>query len=273
MNFFEKATHSVNQIVALVIKDIKLSMRFKMHLIIRIISPIIAVLMPIIIMTNFFSFNKSFGTWNDKNFMIYILLAYNITLIFSLINQYSNKFNQEKFWQTLPALIIGSISRFNLLMGIYISYMIVLFVPLTIVFLLCFLYYPISFFTAVFIIFIFFLTTLMISGIGMILGVLQISRENYNQVFIFLVSIIFWGSCVMYPFEIFPSFIQQFIELNPLYHIFDILRQGWIEDNVTYTIQMHFIGFLLVISFSIVFPLIGVLSFNGIYNKYGIVGY
>ena len=105
------------------------------------------------------------------------------------------------------------------------------------------------------------------------MGVFAISKENVWKFLSFAMNLIFWASCITYPFEFFPDLIQDIINLNPLYYIFDILRLIWIENNFIITLTTHSLHFYILISLAIVIPLIGVNIFNKIYKKYGIVGY
>ena len=84
---------------------------------------------------------------------------------------------------------------------------------------------------------------------------------------------VFWLSCLTYPFEIFPGIIQQIINLNPLYHIFNILRMTWIENNIIFSISSHPLEYLILFSTVLIFPIISIYVFKKIYKKFGIVGY
>ena len=109
--------------------------------------------------------------------------------------------------------------------------------------------------------------------LGIIIGIFAISKENYWHLLEFGLIIVFWFSCISYPFELFPELIQNVINLNPLYYIFDFLRLVWIEDNIGQSILLHPHNFLILIGLAVALPSIGVFIFNKIYKKYGIVGY
>jgi len=264
---------NISQIIALTEKNLKLHLRFKSNVIISFITPLITILMPIIILQQFFNFNENFGYWNKKNFLLFQFLAYNIILLQTIINEYPTQLMNEKYWQTLPALIIGPFNRFNLLFGIFFSRLILISIPFTMFFVLSYIFYPISFLTVLFILFILLLIALMFSGIGLIVGIIAISKEGMLRLLNFSISLVIFTSCLSYPFEIFPPEIQSIINLNPLYYIFDFLRLGWIEDDAIISINSHTYNFLLLLSGAIIIPIIGVYLFNLIYKKYGIVGY
>jgi len=190
-----------------------------------------------------------------------------------VIQEFPIQLRIEKFWKTLPIIIIAPFNRFNLLLGIFFSQIILISVPFIIFSIICYIYYPISFLTIILIIIIFFLIALIFSGIGLLIGIFAISNENVWKALSFIVSLIFWVSCVTYPFNIFPEFIQQIINLNPLYYIFDLLRLTWIYNDVLLTITLLSLNFIILIACSIIIPCLGVIIFNLIYKKYGIVGY
>ena len=86
---------------------------------------------------------------------------------------------------------------------------------------------------------------------------------------------LFWLSCFSYPLQIFPGFLQNFILLNPLYYIIDIIRLTWlmgIEANLalTFITPAHIIIFA---AFTIFLPIISVYLFNKFYDRFGISGY
>ena len=229
--------------------------------------------MPIIILGKFFASNTEFGPWNANNFLIFQFTAYQIYLIRNLINEFPSQFLREKYWKTIPALIIAPLNRFNILIGIFFSHMILISIPLIMFLILSYIAYPISFLTLVFVVIILFCIALIFSSIGLFLGVFAISNENIWRITGFGINIVFWFSCLTYPFELFPNIVQQFINLNPLYYIFDILRVAWIEDSIILSIYVHPLNFIVLILCAILLPSISVYFFNFIYKKFGIVGY
>lgn len=256
--------NNLRQIIALTEKNLKLNLRFKLPLIIGMFTPIITIAMPLIIMNSFFP---------SVNLILYQLIAYKIYLIRGIVSEFPTQLRFEKYWRTLPALIIGPFNRFNLLLGISFSRFIVISIPFIALFVITFITTPINLITILILVVIYFLIALIFSGIGLLFGVLAISKESLGKPFLFVFNIIFWLSCLTYPYEIFPDFIQNIIDLNPLYYIFDILRLTWLDDNILLTIVAHPTHFYLLLIASVVTPVIGVYSFNFIYKKYGIVGY
>lgn len=229
--------------------------------------------MPMIIMSKFFAYSHEFGTWTADNLFLFQLLAFNVYLLIEIIYNYGNIIFREKFWNTLPLLVISPINRFNILLSIFLTRLIIIAIPFTILFILCYLISPISLITIFSIIILYFLIAIIFSGVGLILAILIISKESIFKALEFAILFTFIISCITYPYEIFPTSIQIIINLNPFYYIFDILRLVWIENNLIISITSHPIHFIILIISSLSFPWIGIYIFNYIFKKYGIVGY
>ena len=259
------------QTFAIIEKNVRLQLRYKMNLIINYISQILGIILPIIIMSNFFNFKASFGSWSNENFLVYQFIAFNIGLIKGIMGRFPSELRQEQVWFTLPGIIIAPFNNLNLLFGIFLTHLTFILIPFIIFFAMCYLYYPISIITIMLVIGLFLLVALIFSGIGILLGIFATSKYKYLGLISFFFSIFFLFSCITYPFEIFPEFFQNLIALNPLYYIFDILRLTWIEDNIIFSITTHFTILLFLISFAIIFPSISIFLFIKFYKKYGII--
>ncbi len=270
---FRRIKNSIPKILALTEKNIKLNLRFKYTVLFSYIAPIISILMALIIMGQFFQFKEEFGSWTEENYYLFQFLAYNIYLLRGIIMEFPNQLRIEKFWKTLPALMIAPFNRFILLIGIFLSKICLILIPFIFFFVISYIIIPISFINTLFIIGIYFGIALIFSGIGLVVGVFAASNESIWRFLELSVNILFWVSCLTYPFEIFPENIQSIINLNPLYYIFDILRMAWIENNPLVTIILHPYHILIFFSSLILIPCIGVFIFNMIIKKYGIVGY
>ena len=181
--------------------------------------------------------------------------------------------HQEKYWKTLPAIIIAPFNRYYLLLGYFFSELIMLLIPFLIFLVILLVIFPISIITLIFIILNYLAISISFAGIGLVLGVFAISNENVWGILKVVISLIIWASCITYPFELFPSQIQFFINLNPIYYMIDLLRLFWINDNIIVTITANPIHVFVVVTFSVLIPIIGVMIFNYIYKKLGVSGY
>jgi ABC-type polysaccharide/polyol phosphate export permease len=180
---------------------------------------------------------------------------------------------REKYWKTLPALITAPFNRFYLLFGYILSEFIGILVPFTIFFIAMLIFFPITIPTIIVLILLFIGVGIIFSGLGLFIGVFAISNENFLYLFEFSARLIFWFSCVTYPFQLFPNVVQNFININPIYYLIDIIRLIWIENNFILTIYSHPLHILIFFTSLIIFPILCVLIFNIIFKKLGITGY
>jgi len=254
-------------------KNVKIQLRFKFNLVYSIISPFLPISMSFIVLLRFFVADVTFGQWDGTNYLIFLFTAFNIELLRRIIQDFPDDFRLEKYWKTLPALMIAPFNKVHLLFGIFLSHLIIIAIPFVVFFLLTYIISPISIITILFIIIIYLLIDLSFSGIGLFLAVFAISKENYWRIFSIGFTLLFYASCVIYPFEVFPAEIQPIIQLNPFYHIFDILRITWLENNILLTITNYPFQFIVLIGTAIIVPLISIYVFNKVYDKFGIVGY
>jgi hypothetical protein len=262
-----------SRIFAIAEKNVKIQLRFKFNLIYSIFSPFLPIFMSLIVLMRFFVSDVYLGRWNDSNYLVFLLTAFEIELLRRIIQDFPDDFRLEKYWKTLPALMIAPFNKVHLLFGVILSHLIIISIPFTVLFIITWFISPISFATIILIIVIYLLIDLIFSGAGLFLGVFAISKENYWRIFAIGIQILFYASCVIYPFEVFPQEIQRIIWWNPFYHVFEILRISWIEDNVAFTLMTFPRQFIILISTAIIVPLVGIYVFNIVYKRFGIVGY
>lgn len=261
------------KISAIVEKNILMKMRYKFDIGVMYLTYFISILMPIIVFGKLFQLDADIGPWNASNYIIFVFLGYNILLMSRMIKEVPSQLRMEKFWKTLPALMLAPFNRFYLLFGYHFSQLILILPPFFVFLIISYFFYPISLSTLLIIIFMFFAISIIFTAIGFIIGAFAISNENVWALLGFFVNMVVWASCITYPFELFPHQIQFFINFNPIYFIIDILRLTWIENNFLLTIQLHPGHFMIFLISLVIFPLIGVITFNYIYKKLGISGY
>lgn len=264
---------NLKQIFAIAEKNTKMTLRYKFVLIIGLFNPLIQLIFPFILMGQFFSYQDSFGPWNAENYIVYILIGYNVLLFQRVINIYGGQFLMEKFFGTLQALIVAPFNRYNLLLGYIVTHLIEVFIPFTIFLIIVYIFFPISPLTIIFTILLFLCLLLIFAGIGLFVGVFSIAKEGVATWLKTILRFVFLFSCISYPYQIFPLQIQIIVNCNPIYYIIDIIRLTWIENSVFYTILNHPIHFLMMALMLISFPLLGIFMFNYIFKKYGIEGY
>ena len=263
----------LSKIYAIAEKNIRVQYRFKYKAILRYISPIMTILVPIIILDRFFEYQAGFGPWTSENFMVFLFMGYIILLMRGMISYIPDQLMREKYWKTLPALITSPFNRFYLLFGYIISEFMGIILPFTIFFSLLLIFFSLSIPTLVIIIFMFIGIGIVFSGIGLLVGVFAISNENIWSVFDFGIRIIFWFSCITFPFQMYPNIVQAIINLNPIYYLIDIIRLTWIENNILITASTHPVHSLIFVISIAIFPFICVYVFNLTFKKLGITGY
>jgi len=264
---------NLTQILAITEKNVKLSLRFKFPLVLGFVMPIVGLIMPIIVMGQIFTFNESFGPWTGENFLIFQIVIYQLSLIFAVRNRFTSEFQTEKFWNTLQALIIAPFNRINLLFGVIFSHLIMISIPFIMFFVIGLIYLPISFFTILFLLLIFFAFLLIFSGIGIFIGGFAISKPPILPLINIALTFIFMLSAISFPFEFFPEFYQNLAVLNPLFYMIEFSRLIWLENDVIFSVTSHPFHLLIIIICTIIVPALGIITFNYIFKKFGIVGY
>lgn len=267
---------NMRQVYAIVEKDLYLQLRFKSQFLLNLLNPLIQLVVFFFIFGAIFNITgTNIGYWNSSNYLIFLIIAMSIIYCQPIITKYTQIFMIEKYWKTLSAVIIAPVNRFSILIGILISQILISSIGVAFLFILGIILFPISLFQLIFFLVAFFCILLIFGSIGLILGAFAISNENFQNYYLLIIRFLFLMSCINYPKEIFPEFIQFFINLNPLYYLFDSLRLIW-YGGFSPTIASLYISPIHIISFisiTILSPIIAVLLFERIYKKHGIVGY
>ena len=253
--------------------QIHMKLRFKYKTILEYFMPIITILMPIIVLGQFFNYNINFGPWNSQNYIIFVFTGYNILLLRSMINYIPKHMKEEQYWKTLTAIIVAPFNRYYLLFGYFLSEITMLMLPFLAFLIFLWIVYPISFITFFIIMSLFMGIAIVFTAIGLVLGVITVANENIYSILVFILNFIFWASCVTFPFQLFPQIVQDIISLNPIYYIINFIRLIWLENDILFTIGEHSGHFLITMLSIIIAPIVAVLMFNIIYRKLGTSGY
>ncbi len=265
------------QIIAFVEKNLYLEMKVKANIFLRFFNPIIQLLVLIFLFGIIFSINKNYsiGYWNTNNYILFLLIAFNVQFSKSIISKYNQLFTKEKYWKTLSAIMIAPVNRFTLLLGTLISEMIMISIPLLILFIIALILYPISLYYIFLVFLIYVLIVLLFGSIGLLIGAFSISNEEYVPYIQVILRLLFLSSCINYPKEIFPKIFQDLVLFNPLYYLFDLLRLAWYlgidYENASSQISLAHILVVLLLSFFSLFT--SLFIFERVYKKYGITGY
>ncbi len=268
---------NIKQINALVERNIYLEVRFKTLIFTRYFTPFIQILMPLIIFNVIFTIRDDyqFGYWTGLNFVLFLFIAFCVQFLRKIVSNFSDLFNREKYWKTLQALMVAPVNRYVLLFGFLISEIILLSIPFIVFFIIAYILFPISIFYLFLVILSFLSITLLFGCLGLILGMLIITKEGIYSLFNLGLTFLFWLSCMSYPLQVFPEIIQPIILLNPIYYFIDLIRIFWLMGldfnlAITFLTPIHII---VVVGFTIILPIFSVYLFNTFYDKFGISGY
>ena len=268
---------NVKQILAISEKELKLHLRYGFKFALRYITPLVSIFIPYIILAKIFSLSEAFyfDYYTEYNFLLFLLIAYCINYMFGILNLYKETFRREKVWLTLKGLIIAPFNRFNLIVGLLITELIIIIPTITFFIIICYLLFPIPLISLLHFCSIFIAIIIIFMGIGVLIGVIDIVNEDISNLLSYSTKFISWLSCVTYPLKLFPRILQFFIRLNPFYYIFDLLKLSWwagidpIDAYKYISWQHYFVLFTMTIGI----PIIALWSFDRIYNRYGITGY
>ncbi len=268
---------NIKQTSALIERNLNFELRFKLVLFTSFLNPFIQILMPLIIFGTIFSISEdySFGYWAGENYLLFLLLAFCVQFLRRIVENFRQLFFREKFWKTLQALMVAPINRYVLLFGILISEMILLSIPFIIFLIITLVIFPISILNLLIVLLLFFCLAIFFGSLGLIVGVLVITKEGVYRIFKLGLTFLYWLSCVSYPLQIFPEMIQNVILLNPLYYFIDLIRIVWMM-GIDYNLAISFLSplhIIIVTTFTILLPIISVVLFNVFYKKFGITGY
>ncbi|MBA7545887.1 hypothetical protein ES705_38267 [subsurface metagenome] len=123
VDFFK---YHISRVFTIAEKNVKVQIRFKFNLIYSIINPFFLIFLSLIILSKFFDMGAQFGRWDENNYYIFLFIAYNIELLLRIIQNFPLEFRQEKFWKTLPALMIAPFNKIHFLLGIFLSHLIII---------------------------------------------------------------------------------------------------------------------------------------------------
>ncbi|MFW9898244.1 MAG: ABC transporter permease [Candidatus Thorarchaeota archaeon] len=269
---------NVVQIYSLTIKDLKLKGRYKSEFFVENFLPFLTLFFPFIIFNTLFHLKSDFfegSYYSVENYILFLLLAYSVECSLFLLWYYRDLFYDEKSWKTLNSIMVAPVSKFNVLIGFFISGLLTRVFSIIFTIIICYILFPIPLATLIFVLIVLFCITLTFAGMGFILGLFEIVNENVSASLSIGISFIALVSCLFYPIEIFPEQLHIIILLNPLYYYFDLLKLSW-WAGINYYDAMSYItiNHIIIVGFcTILTPLIASILFLKIYHRYGASGY
>ncbi len=259
---------TLQQIAGVVAKEWKLAIRFKSAIIPKIVRPFMWVITPFLIYS--VSFKAGFGDLgqltedNALAFLAIGIVMYDVA--WKMFEAFDMR--EEKFWKTLEGTLMAPISRFTYFLGksIFImSFFLVSDLPMLIV---TFYVAGVSLDVVLLLILAIFSTWLIWMGIGIFMaGVSLFSEGIFTLFLLYGLWVVQMVSGVFFPVEVLPDILIYLGKALPLYHAIYLARAPIIGQSI----QMTSVIYLGV--FSIVTPILGVILFNEMYKRKGIVGY
>ncbi|MEM3400081.1 MAG: ABC transporter permease [Candidatus Micrarchaeia archaeon] len=253
-------------------KEIKLDLRYKVSFFLSsIITPILSFAVVFVVYHGFFSSGGSnVSEVTRGNYTAFLLIgALTYTVFNTSVNAFHLRFLAEKWWLTINAMMIAPVSRFSIIFGVGAAQMVRSLSGVLLIFLLAYLFHPVSPATVALVTLILFLIACGCLGFGLVRGVFAISNEDALVFFDYFVMGWVFLSCFHYPKSIIPPILDPLVILNPVYHGVTLMRILWFGGSSPHL----FLHWLAIILFAIISPIVGVIAFNFIWNRMGSEGY
>ncbi|MAG21715.1 MAG: hypothetical protein CL943_00220 [Candidatus Diapherotrites archaeon] len=265
----------INDMLAIAEKEIKLSLRFKIPFFTgSMVEPFIRIAPFLLVYFGFFSAGaQSFGGVTESNFVVFLILGMLIDLV--LVEGYTRlyiRFMEEKYWQTIEAMLLAPINKLSLLGGQALSLLVGLFPSMLLFLGVSFVLIPTTIQNIILSIAVVAMVMSIALSIGLIYASSALFNENFDPLFKYARVGLVFISCFYYPITIFDtipvlSLLKPIVIANPLYQAITIIRSAWIYG----TIEVASVAY--VAAFAIIAPLLAVFIFNKLWKKLNIQGY
>lgn len=252
-------------------REFKLATRYKWaFLSVTIVLPMLHVLPLIILYGGLMTFISGIKEVTPDNYLSWVLLGSLLYTVFLKGWQiFRKRFANEKYWMTIYGILIAPVSKYYLLFGVVIELMGEVAVTSGLFLILAFIAFPTMIVNILVVTVIILITLIGACGVSMINGTFYLINENTQLIFDYILYFLVFISTYLIPFELYPSFLQGFIYVNPFYHLINTIRSAWFG---LYTIEF-FWSFLYIGVFSIVCVIIGVIVFSKLTRRFGVRGY
>lgn len=181
----------------------------------------------------------------------------------------------EKFWQTINAILLAPINRLSLIFGVGLAEFIAIFPSLTLFIIVCFMLMPISLVHLGLVLFALLLLFLIALSMGLMAGCAGLFNENAVPIFGYIRVVVVFFSCFYYPIEVLRipqlgqigSILPTIAYLNPIYQAVTVLRSAWLHGVVPFD------SLIYVLFFAIIAPLAAVYIFRRLFKALSVQGY
>lgn len=215
---------------------------------------------------------QGIGDLTAENYITFILCG---SLLWDIIYQAAGwqmalAIIRDKDMRTLPYVLLSPMNKIAYLYA-KVGLGIVRFViNNTILILLASIFFDFSFKGSLMLtLFLFFLTFLAFSGIGLIISSLGAWREGIAQFAMVLTDILYLFSGVHYPIEVFPESMRSFVSALPTTQAINAVRAIGLHGAGIFEImpQIIYLGIMALIT-----PLLGYLAFRWVRNRAMLIG-
>ncbi len=265
----------LNDVLAIAEKEIKLSLRFKIAFFMgSLIEPAVRIAPFLLIYFGFFMVGvESFGWVTQSNFIVFLTLGM-LTDVFLVagFNRLYTRFMEEKYWQTIEAMLLAPINKLSLLGGYALSMLVSLF-PSVLLFLgVSYVLMPTPLPNLILSMLVVGMVLSMSLGIGLVHASSALFNENFSPIFRYGKVGLVFISCFYYPITIFEetpiiAFLKPLVLLNPFYQAIFAIRSAWIFGRVEWA------SIAYIVAFAAIMPLIAVFVFNKLWKRLNIQGY
>lgn len=264
--------NKIKTIKAYVVKDLKISFRFRMSLVNKFFAPVLTMLSFMVTYSAIF-----FGTSTDdlgfvdrSNYVIYLLTGFLAYSVFRLAWGITN-LGSEVGGYTLFGIWLAPGSRAYLLAGKGVRALVEILISAggfaaMLIFLRPNVYWSnlLVGIVAVGALFLIFLSLdFVVSAIGLVNPGLAGVITNYIPKGFLLIG------CAYFPIDVIPEIIRPLVYVNPLYHAVNLFRSGFMTADLQFGMTAPLI-YLLVLA--VVMPIISIYLFEQVFKKWHVRG-
>lgn len=271
----------IDDSVAIAEKETKLALRFKFSFFAEsLITPLIRIIPFLLVYSGFFLIGgegaKIGGEVTSQNYVVFLILGMLADVFFYTgWSTFLGRFMNEKYWQTIDAILLAPINRISLIIGVGLADFIALCPSLFLFILFCIFTIPIPLVDLSLVLFALILLFSVSLSIGLIVGCTALFNENLTPLFGYARIIAVFFSCFYYPIEVLRmpalgelgNILPAIAYINPIYQINYIIRSIWLQGVIPLN------SFIYALFFAVVAPLAAVYIFRRLFKVLSVQGY
>jgi ABC-type polysaccharide/polyol phosphate export permease len=260
----------MKQVFSVAVKNFKTDSRFKFNYVANTFGP--ALMNFGLFATIFYGvFSSGAGTLsevNGQNFIAFTIVGALASTLFNLgFASFTNRFQAEKYWETMYAMLASPLSPWAILLGTSLSDLVRFSGVVTFFLVFAYAVWPVPAAAVLESVLLLLLLYLIVAGFSLIRGVLLLVNENYDPFVQYGILATSYVSCFYFPQSFLPPVLQNFALINPIYFVVYNLRAVWLGLPV----QPLFLLFSVVAG--VIGPIIGTYAFRAVWRNHDISGY